>query len=150
MVDSGLIRDVRVHVIRTAMETAAVPSAQETAASLGIASDEATQAYRSLADAHAFVLEPGNPTRLRMANPFSGVPTAFSVEAAGKRYFGNCIWDGLGIVALMGGAGRVSTSCPDCGEGLALRVSNGVLTSTEGVVHFSVPASRWWDDIIHT
>jgi len=85
------------------MNTAVVPSAIETAAALRIGKDQAMAAYQALADSHVYVLEPGDPTRLRMANPFSGVPTAYRVEAKSKLYFGNCIWDGLGIVSLMGG-----------------------------------------------
>jgi len=29
-------------------------------------------------------------------------------------------------------------------------VTNGVLVRQEGIVHFSIPAARWWDDIIYT
>ena len=96
------------------------------------------------------MLEPDDPSRLRLANPFSAVPTPFEVEAAGRTYYGNCIWDGLGIVSLMGGTGQVRTQCPDCGEGLTLRVEGGALVRDEGIVHFSVPAASWWDDIIYT
>jgi hypothetical protein len=30
---------------------------------------------------------------------------------------------------------------------MRLQVRHGVLTRTEGVVHFGVPARRWWDNI---
>ncbi|MDQ6885095.1 MAG: alkylmercury lyase family protein [Candidatus Dormibacteraeota bacterium] len=132
------------------MAIAVVPPASETAASLQISDEQAVGAYRSLAEAHVYVLEPGDPTRLRMANPFSAVPTRFAVEVSGNRYFGNCIWDGLGIVWLMGGTGQVSTRCPDCGEGLTVDVTRGALVGEDGIVHFSVPAAHWWDDIIYT
>ncbi len=132
------------------MSTATVPSAPDTAASLRISDEQAVEAYRSLADAHVYVLEPADPTRLRMANPFSAVPSPFEVVAVGKRYFGNCIWDGLGIVSLMGGTGKVMTTCPDCGEAITLVVRSGALVGGEGIVHFRVPAAHWWDDIIYT
>jgi hypothetical protein len=148
--DTDLVRDVRLHVIRTAMNTTAVPSASETAASLRISDEQAVEAYRHLGEGHVYVLEPRDPTRLRMANPFSAVPTAFKVEASGKRYYGNCVWDGLGIVSLMGGSGQLKTRCPDCGETLTLVISDRALVHEEGVVHFSIPAAHWWDDIIYT
>lgn len=116
--DNDLVRAVRLHVIRTAMNTTAVPSASETAASLRISDEQAVEAYRQLGEAHVYVLEPRDATRLRMANPFSAVPTAFEVDASGKSYYGNCVWDGLGIVSLMGGTGQLKTRCPDCGEAL--------------------------------
>jgi hypothetical protein len=150
MIDTRITGDVRLHVIRTAMERSTVPTARETASSLRISPDQAIEAYRILAESHVYVLEPGDPTRLRMANPFSAVTTAYQVEASGKRYYGNCVWDGLGIVALMGGTGCLKTACSDCGEALTVTVSDGILAGAEGVVHFSVPAAHWWDDIIHT
>jgi hypothetical protein len=117
---------------------------------MGTERDQAMDAYRQLADAHVYVLEPGDPSRLRMANPFSAVPTSFRVTAPGRHYFGNCIWDALGIVSLVGGDGQVESSCPDCGDPLMLSVANRHLAVTEGVAHFSVPAARWWEDIIYS
>ncbi|HEV2014544.1 MAG TPA: organomercurial lyase [Candidatus Dormibacteraeota bacterium] len=132
------------------MNTTAVPSAPETAASLRISDEQAVEAYRQLGEGHVYVLEPTDPTRFRMANPFSTVPTAYKVEVSGKSYYGNCVWDGLGIVSLMGGTGQLKTHCPDCGETLTLVVSDRALVHEEGVVHFSIPAAHWWDDIIYT
>jgi hypothetical protein len=80
-----------------------VPSAPETAAVLWISGEQGVEAYRQLGDGHVYVLEPGDPTRLRMANPFSAAPIAFRVEAGGKGYYGNCVWDALGVVSMMGG-----------------------------------------------
>ena len=148
--NTDLVRKVRLHVIRTTMDTTTVPSASETAASLRISDEQAVEAYRHLSEGHVYVLEPRDPTRIRMATPFSAVPTAFKVEASGKSYYGNCVWDGLGIVSLMGGTGQLKTRCPDCGEVLTLVVSGRELVQEEGVVHFSVPAAHWWDDIIYT
>ena len=82
-----------------------------------------------------------------MANPFSAVPTMFRVRSEGRSYWGNCVWDALGVVALAGGSGRVETPCGDCGEAMALEVRDGDLVSGEGIVHFAVPAARWWDNI---
>ena len=50
---------------------------------------------------------------------------------------------------MLGTDGVVTTSCADCGERLELRVAGGELEA-EGVAHFLVPASHWWDDIGHT
>ena len=45
--------------------------------------DEVRGAWRRLHDAHALVLNPATD-ELRMANPFSAVPTAYRVEADGR------------------------------------------------------------------
>ena len=102
------------------------------------------EAYLRLGESHVFVCEPGDPSRLRMANPFSAVPTPFKVSARGMSYYGNCVWDSLGILSLMGGEGIVETACPDCDEQLRLRVDGGKLVESIGVVHFAVPARHWW------
>jgi len=44
----------------------------------------------------------------------------------------------------------VATRCPDCAEELRLDVAGGKLVGAEGIVHFSVPARQWWDDIVFT
>ena len=148
--DAELVNEVRLQVLRTTIDTTAVPSALETAAILGISGEQGVEAYRQLAEGHVYVLKPADPTRLRMANPFSALPTAFRVEARGKSYYGNCVWDALGVVSLMGGNGQVKTACPDCGEALTLVTSGHDLVQKEGIVHFSVPAAHWWDDIVYT
>jgi Alkylmercury lyase len=141
---------VRLAVLRHTIETTRVPSASELAAELAIPASQVTAAYRALADAHVYVLDRGDPTRLRMANPFSAVATPFRVRVRERGYFGNCVWDSLGIVSLQGGDGSVETSCPDCAQAMTLRVAGGRLIEAEGVVNFSVPARQWWDDIIYT
>lgn len=144
------VNPVRLAVLRHTIETTRVPSAIELAAELAIPASQVTAAYRALADAHVYVLERDDPTRLRMANPFSGVQTPFRVRVRERGYFGNCVWDSLGIVSLLGGEGSVETSCPDCGQAMTLRVVGGHLVEGEGVVNFSVPARQWWDDIVFT
>jgi alkylmercury lyase-like protein len=81
--------------------------------------------------------------RILIANPFSGRATDYRVEAGG-RYFANCVWDALGILALLGRDGTA-----DC-EGIELRVTAGELEPTDTVCHFLVPARHWYDDLVHT
>jgi hypothetical protein len=85
-----------------------------------------------------------------MANPFSAVPTPFIVEAGERRYWANCIWDGLGVLAMTGADGRVLASCGDCGEAMGVQVQGGDLVSPEGLIHFAVPARQWWSNIKFT
>jgi hypothetical protein len=44
---------------------------------------------------------------------------------------------------------RIDCSCGCCGEAMQLEVRAGELGPVEGVVHFAVPAHRWWDDIVY-
>ncbi len=113
------------------------------------ASSDVGQALQRLAGAHALVLQPASGEVL-MANPFSAVPTAFVVSSAGRSWWGNCIWDGLGILAMLGADGSVATACPDCGEALTLSVRNGRVEGDPCLAHFAVPARSWWDDVVFT
>jgi hypothetical protein len=122
----------------------------ETAAALGLDPGDVDDAFRRLHDAHALVLDPGTTT-IRMLNPFSAVETPHRVEAAGRSWFANCAWDALGIPAALHADGRIESECPDCRKPLVLEVHDGELVDgADLLVHFVVPARRWWDDIAFT
>lgn len=137
----------RLHLYERFLADGRPPTAAETAEALGVPAEEAEAAYQRLEQAHVIVLAPGT-TDVWMANPLSAVPTPFRVITDdGRSWWGNCVWDAFGVLAMVGADGVVDTSCPDCGERLELRVRDGELESVEAVVHFAVPAARWWDNI---
>jgi hypothetical protein len=104
-------------------------------------------ALRRLAEQRIIVL--GANGEIRMAAPFSGVPTPFVVRAGNRSYYANCIWDALGISPMLQIDSTIETSCPDCEEPLEVAVRGGELIGG-GIVHFSVPAREWWNDIVYT
>lgn len=142
----GLAEDVRRYVFGQAAETGQVPQAPQIAAALERPLSEVEEAIARLGEGKVVILAPHTLT-IWAANPFAAVPTGFRVEARGRTYWGICIWDALGIPAALGADALVSASCGDCGEALSLRVREGRLAGGEGVVHFAVPASRWWENI---
>jgi alkylmercury lyase-like protein len=144
--DQAIDAEVRLEVYRFFIERGRPPVPAELAEALHTDQRSIEDSLHRLAEAHVLVLAPGTPY-IWMANPLSALPTPFSVEAADRIWYGNCIWDALGIVAMLGGTGSVSTWCPDCQERLTASVQEGRLSSGEGVAHFAVPAAHWWDDI---
>jgi hypothetical protein len=83
-----------------------------------------------------------------MLHPFSAVPTPHRVVSAGRSWYANCAWDALGIPAALHADGDVESACADCGEPVRLTVRDGELVGgADLLVHFVVPARRWWDDI---
>ena len=146
--DAGQTVDmvVRADVYRFFVEHGRAPVAAEIANDLGEDQTAVEESLRRLADNHLLVLAPGTPY-IWMANPFSALPTPFSVQASGRTWYGNCIWDALGIVAVLGGDGAASTWCPDCGDVLRVEIADGGVVSGQGVAHYAIPAFRWWDDI---
>lgn len=142
--------EVRAWIYSFFAELGTAPSPVEIAKRFGFPLDDAEAALTRLARDHdALVLLPGSPY-IWMAEPFSAVPTSYVVGSGNKRWWGNCIWDALGILALLNVDGVVGTICPDCREPLSVRVGDGRLAETEGVAHFAVPAADWWRDIGYT
>ena len=111
--------------------------------------EEVLAGWRRLHDAHALVLNPATD-ELRMANPFSAVPTAYRVRAAGRWWYANCAWDAFGICAALHVDGRIETSCPDCGEPVSVDVRDEKPDNDTLLFHCLVPAAHWWDDIVFT
>jgi alkylmercury lyase-like protein len=141
---------IRNHVYASFVTTGNAPAPADVAGTLCLGENDVEDAYRRLHDAHALVLHPGT-TEIRMLNPFSAVETPHRVDAGGRSWFANCAWDALGIPAALHTDGVVSSACPDCGEPLELEVRDGELVhGADLLVHFVVPARRWWDDIAFT
>lgn len=141
-----LARDVRIHVFRQAAATARVPQAADISRALGRPEADIQAALHQLAAAKVLILAP-NGGHIWAANPFCAVPSGFRVAAAGKQYWGICIWDALGIAAAIDSDALITAPCGDCGVGMTLEIRDGRLTRSEGVVHFAVPAHHWWDNI---
>ena len=143
------LREVRNLTYRTFVELGRAPSLAEMAGAADLSDVEVEAAWRALHREHALVLDPAT-NEIRMANPFSAVPTAYRVRAAGRWWYGNCAWDALGICAALRVDGRIETSCPDCGEAIAFDVRAQRPDDERLLFHCLVPAAQWWDDIIFT
>jgi len=136
---------LRLHIYAEIVRTSEAPSVVALARRFGVAVENVGAALRRMHDAHVLVLQPSG--EVLMANPFSAVPTPFVTEVGDRRWFGNCIWDALGILATLHANGRVVTSCAGCGDAMVLSVRGGVVTG-DGIVHFALPARLWWEDIV--
>jgi hypothetical protein len=126
-----------------------VPAAAEVATAAGRDPEEIVAGWRRLHDQHALVLNRATD-EIRMANPFSAVPTAYRVHAAGHWWYANCAWDAFGICAAFNVDGQIETSCPDSGEPISIAVRGWRPDDESLLFHCLVPAARWWDDIVFT
>ena len=141
---------VKLHIYRVIAETTWMPSSLEVAQALKCSVEEVEAAFQGLYQKRLLVLEPGSASKIRMAPPFSGIETPFLVEVEGKSYYANCAWDALGIPAALHQDGDIRASDGLTGEAMSLQVRDGNPVPQECVIHFAVPAARWWDDIIYT
>lgn len=140
---------VKLAVYRTTAETGQTPGADAVARQLDIEPGESRSAYARLAQHRLLVLEPDGVS-IRMAPPFSGVPTQHRVRAGKVEYFANCAWDALGIPAALRSEAEVSSRCEQTGEPLELRVGLAGPEPSSWLFHCEVPAARWWHDIVFT
>jgi hypothetical protein len=103
---------------------------------------------RRLSETHAFMLQENG--ELWRAAPFSAVPTAFPVQVGKRQLWGNCIWDALGIPAMLGRDATIGASCGCCNHRMVVEISQGKLRAPAGMIHIAVPARHWYDDVVFT
>ena len=168
MTNESLLWQVRHVVYNHFADTTHPPSVDESAKHFNISVEEAGALYKELHSRHAFFLEPETLT-IRMANPFSGIPTDFRVHANGKTYYANCAWDMLGIPAALHTDAVIEAVCTESADSVQLEVRDGQISARGGVpreaslwgaaedgglstllVHFPLPFARWYDDLVFT
>lgn len=139
---------VRALVYRHVVDSGQPPTVAEVSAAMGIEREKIRAAFRRLHERRALFLAADGDT-IRMANPFSGVPTPFRVHAGGQAYWANCMWDALGIGAALRSDATITTEYAEDNAPTQITVSGGRVNG-HGVVHFLVPFRRWYEDLIHT
>jgi hypothetical protein len=107
------------------------------------------EAYVRLRAQRVLVLEPDGVS-IRMAPPFSGVPTQHVVIVDETKYFANCAWDSFGIPAALHRPGRVHSRCEQSSVPLSLEIGLEGPPPCSWLFHCLVPAAKWWDDIVTT
>jgi hypothetical protein len=142
----GADLELRNATYRLFVELGGGPSPDAVARALDVDVESVRLGWRRLHDAHAIVLDSAG--EIRMANPFSAVPTSYRVEAAGRSWYANCAWDAFGICAALHVDGRIDTTCPDCDEPITVEVRDGRPDDESLVFHSLVAATHWWDDIV--
>ena len=149
MKEDNVLWNVRHFVYSHFADTTRPPSVDETAAYFGVSTDEASELYKELHNRHAIFLDP-DKMAIRMANPFSGIPTDFKVHANGKTYFANCAWDMLGIPAALHCDAVIDAVCTESNDTVRLKIKDGQITDNNLLIHFPLPFVRWYDDLVFT
>ncbi len=144
------VEQLRVRVYRIFASTGRAPSPEELARELDKPVAGVRAGLQELAAARHLVLDERGA--IVMAHPFSAVPLGFSVMGAATLWWGGCAWDSFALPHLVAGAdpALVATRCPACGTAHAWSVTREAPPPGDQVAHFLVPASRMWDDVVHT
>jgi hypothetical protein len=140
---------IRHFVYRQFVREAGPPSIIETAQAFDLTGEQVKDVYERLHENHFLFLDHGT-TNIRMANPFSAIPTKFKVRVNHKSYWANCAWDMLGIPAALQDDAVIEAVFEDTREPVAITVADGQVRHEGGVVHFPLPVRQWYDDLILT
>jgi hypothetical protein len=140
---------VRAAIYSWFVERTEAPGVGALAAVLGEAPEAIRDAYGRLFRKRVLFLEPDGET-IRMAPPFSAIPTQHRVHVGERTYFANCSWDALGIPAAMHAPAEVFSRCEQTLDPIHLRVSLEGPGPENVVAHFAVPAAKWWADLVYT
>jgi hypothetical protein len=126
-----------------------IPKIRELAGALSCSEKVVRSGLQRLARLHILVLQERTSEILRAA-PFWAVPTAFHVQSGKHAWWASCIWDALAIPVMLRRYAVVTTACGCCDAAMELTLRKGRLLRAKGVIHFAVPASRWYENIVFT
>jgi hypothetical protein len=139
---------VRLFVYRYLLSRERCPTVAGIARGVRTSAAKVRESLTRLCESHAFMTQENG--ELWRAAPFSCIPTAFAVTAGKKSWFGNCIWDALGISAALNNDAWIGASCGCCNLDMPIEIRKGKLRASEGVIHIAVPARDWYRDVVFT
>ena len=136
-------------ILRGFIDTLRPPTVAELAVKFGASESTIRHALHTLADHHGTVLQPKSD-EIWVTHPFSSAPVTCVIEAEGRQWWANCPWCAFGAANLIGGSGTVTTTVGGLREQVDLRFKDQVLLDTDYVIHFPVPMTKVWDNVIYT
>lgn len=136
-------------IYRHFAETGERPSLEMVASRVGSDPASVREVFQRLRSLRVLALEPDGES-IRMAPPFSGVPTQHVVIVGETKYFANCAWDSFGIAAALHRPATVNCRCEQSGEPFRLEIGLEGPPPCDWLFHCLVPAAKWWDDIVFT
>jgi hypothetical protein len=139
---------LRLFVYRQLIAQGRCPTVSEMARSLGLTTRSVRASLARLSESHAFMTQ-DNGELWRIA-PFSAIPTPFPVRIGKRSWYGNCIWDALGIPAMLGKDAEIDAACGCCNYPMPLIIRSGKLLPADGIIHIAVPARDWYKDVVFT
>jgi hypothetical protein len=140
---------VRYQIYRLFADNCTAPSYQQVANLLNAENENARVSFHKLHERHMIFLE-SNTDSIRMANPFSAIPTRFKVTSGNKQWWANCAWDSVGIAAALKIDVQIKASYPDTQGTVDLQVNYGMVDGKKHIVYFPLPCRQWYDDLIFT
>jgi hypothetical protein len=140
---------LRTAVYRHFATTGRSPTLDVMREAIGATIEQVRDGYRRLY-AKRMLVPADDFASIRMAPPFSGVPTQHRAMVNGTEYFANCAWDVFGVISALGGTGDALSRCEQTFEPLVLHLTADGPLPAGWLFHSVVPAAKWWNDIVFT
>ena len=147
-ISSDFDQRLRMLVYRHLLRQQKCPTVAEMAKGLGATTKKVRASLGRLSQSHAFMMQEDG--ELWRAAPFSCIPTSFPVKMGKKSWYGNCIWDGLGIPAMLHKDALIGAACACCNFDMPIEIRRGKIRTGEGLIHIAVPARDWYKDVVFT
>ena len=149
--NNTLVSDLQIRyaIYRFFVDECRAPLANEIAERIQLSLDDVRLAFRRLHERHMIFLD-AETGHIRMANPFSAIPTNYRVRAGDKLWWANCAWDTLGIAAALGIDVEIEATHPADQQRLSLKVVQGEVSNQDWLVYFPLPCRQWYDDLVYT
>ncbi len=141
--------NIRHKIYRHFAEYGRAPDYAEMARVVGAPAEDVRAAYHRLHERHMLFLEPGSDA-IRIANPFSAIPTSYTVTAGERTWWANCAWDAFGVAAALDIDARISVRYPGNKGTVDLEVANASVDGKGNLVYFALPFRQWYDDLVYT
>lgn len=145
----NLQNSIRYHINHFIYDNGFAPTVDELARLLQTENRAIEQGLKALADNHALVLHP-NSFKIWVAHPYALFPTLFWVETPDKHWWGNCAWCSLGIAACANTDTKIHTKLYGEQKPILINITAGKIQETDYVVHFPIPGSKFWDNVLYT
>ncbi len=122
------------------------PTIAEIADHLRVTEEDARHRLGGLKIGKTILVNPANG-EIWMAGPFAATETQYRVVGSRSSWWANCAWDMFGIAMIVGESVRIDTHCTDCNDPWTLTATTHSPPAQEGIVHFLLPARKWYEDI---
>ena len=147
----GMVTHAALHhfLLTTIIETGQAPDMKLLMQRFEVGPNTMEKALIDLQEYHGLVLHP-NSVSIRAVHPFSLVPTPFVLYASNGKWWGNCAWCALGAAVLLQGNVTIATRIAGNQEPVLINKVEGEIEQNKLLLHFPVPMTRAWENVVFT
>jgi hypothetical protein len=137
---------LRIFVYDQIVANGKLPTLEDIGANFGTTAALARDALANLKIGKTILVD-SRSGEIWMAGPFSANETNYRAVLRDRTWWANCAWDMLGIPMILKERVRVYASCTDSVAPMTIECDPATPPADDAVVHFLVPARRWYEDI---